>query len=128
MHLQTEAACIYSNTMLLATGDDYCPVIYILDRVALVTGGNKGMGLEICRQLATEGLTVVLTARNEERGAAALQKLKEAGLSNVVFHQLDITDAEGIARLADFMKSRFGRIDILVGQLGFKLNLLLLYA
>jgi (+)-neomenthol dehydrogenase len=89
--------------------------ILLLDRVAVVTGGNKGIGLEVCRQLASnKGLIVVLTARNDQRGASAVQKLKEAGHSNVIFHQLDTTDALSISRLADFLKSRFGRIDILV--------------
>ena len=84
------------------------------DRVAAVTGGNKGIGLEVCRQLAGAGATVVLTARDETRGAAAVEKLREAGLSDVMFHQLDITDAPSIARLADFLKARFGKLDILV--------------
>jgi (+)-neomenthol dehydrogenase len=86
-------------------------------RVAVVTGGNKGIGLEVCRQLAGNGVTVVLTARDETRGAAAVKKLRELGLSNVIFHQLDITDASSIARLADFVKTRFGRLDILVSLL-----------
>ncbi|PAN42569.1 hypothetical protein PAHAL_8G169900 [Panicum hallii] len=89
-------------------------------RIAVVTGGNKGIGFEVCRQLASKGITVILTARNEKRGSAAVQELKDAGLHNVIFHQLDITDAPGIARLADFLKARFGRIDFLVnnGALG----------
>lgn len=90
----------------------------------MVTGGNKGIGLEVCRQLAaasTSGLAVVvvLTARDEARGAAAVGKLRGLGLSNVVFHQLDITDAPSIARLADFLKTRFGKLDILVNNAGF---------
>ncbi|CAL5069067.1 unnamed protein product [Urochloa decumbens] len=83
-------------------------------RIAVVTGGNKGIGLEVCRQLAGAGITVVLTARDETRGAAAVEQLREAGLSDVIFHQLDITDAPSIARLADFLRTRFGKLDILV--------------
>ena len=45
-----------------------------LDRIAVVTGGNKGIGLEVCRQLAGDGATVVLTARDQTRGAAAAEK------------------------------------------------------
>lgn len=86
-------------------------------RIAVVTGGNKGIGLEVCRQLAVNGVTVVLTARDETRGGAAVEKLGELGLSSVIFHQLDITDASSIARLADFLKIRFGRLDILVSLL-----------
>ncbi|CAN6228988.1 unnamed protein product, partial [Urochloa humidicola] len=57
-------------------------------RIAVVTGGNKGIGLEVCRQLAGAGNTVVLTARDATRGTAAAEKLREAGLSGVIFHQL----------------------------------------
>ncbi|GJQ91625.1 (+)-neomenthol dehydrogenase-like protein [Tanacetum coccineum] len=57
---------------------------------AVVSGGNKGIGFEICRQLALNGLDVILTARNESRGIEAVNKLNVSGLSNVVFHQLDI--------------------------------------
>ncbi|CAM0903642.1 unnamed protein product [Alopecurus aequalis] len=85
-------------------------------RIAVVTGGNKGIGLEVCRQLASGGVTVVLTARDVTRGEAAMEKLKGLGLSDVVFHQLEITDASSIARLADFLKTRFGRLDILVNN------------
>ncbi|GJN02238.1 hypothetical protein PR202_ga19569 [Eleusine coracana subsp. coracana] len=55
----------------------------MVDRIAVVTGGNKGIGLEVCRQLATDGIIVVLTARDEKRGTEAVEKLKEARLSNV---------------------------------------------
>nr|CAB3484225.1 unnamed protein product [Digitaria exilis] len=74
-------------------------------RVAVVTGGNKGIGLEVCRQLAGNGVAVVLTARDEARGAAAVEKLRGDGLSSVIFHQLEVTDARSVARLADFLKA-----------------------
>ncbi|CAM0149919.1 unnamed protein product [Urochloa decumbens] len=82
-------------------------------RIAVVTGGNKGIGLEVCRQLAVSAITVVLTARDETKGAAAVEKLREQGISDVIFHQLDVTDASSIDRLAGFLKTRFGRVDIL---------------
>ncbi|XP_066347827.1 (+)-neomenthol dehydrogenase-like [Miscanthus floridulus] len=85
-------------------------------RVAVVTGGNKGIGLEVCRQLASNGITVVLTARDEKRGAAAVEELTDAGLSDVIFHQLEVTDAQSIAKLAGFLKARFGKLDILVNN------------
>ena len=86
-------------------------------RVAVVTGGNKGIGLEVCRQLASNGITVILTARDEERGASAVEKLTAAaGLSDVIFHQLEVTDAQSIAQLAGFLKERFGKLDILVSH------------
>ncbi|WVZ86514.1 hypothetical protein U9M48_033277 [Paspalum notatum var. saurae] len=87
-------------------------------RIAVVTGGNKGIGLEVCRQLATGGgVTVLLTARDETRGEAAVEKLREAGLSgDVIFHQLEITDDPSIARLAEFLRARFGKLDILINN------------
>ncbi|KAM0884270.1 hypothetical protein ACQ4PT_031124 [Festuca glaucescens] len=85
-------------------------------RIAVVTGGNKGIGFEVCRQLASDGVTVVLTARDETRGTAAVEKLKGLGISDVVFHQLDITNASNIAGLADFLKTRFGKLDVLVNN------------
>ncbi|XP_037469501.1 (+)-neomenthol dehydrogenase-like isoform X2 [Triticum dicoccoides] len=88
-------------------------------RVAVVTGGNKGIGFEVCRQLASDGeVTVVLTARDETRGTEAVEKLRALGLTDddVVFHQLDITDESSIASLGDFLKTRFGKLDILVNN------------
>ncbi|KAL4570804.1 hypothetical protein LXL04_026467 [Taraxacum kok-saghyz] len=86
-------------------------------RVAVVTGGNKGIGLEICRQLALSGVTVVLTARNEDRGIEAIKKLKVSGFDgDVVFHQLDVKDPTSVARLAKFVETQFKKLDILVNN------------
>lgn len=79
----------------------------------MVTGGNKGIGLEVCRQLADNGVSIVLTARDEARGVAAVEKLKALGLSDIIFHQLEVTDASSIDRLAAFLESRFRKLDIL---------------
>ncbi|TVU03014.1 hypothetical protein EJB05_51478, partial [Eragrostis curvula] len=88
------------------------------NEVAVVTGGNKGIGLEICRQLASNGVTVVLTARDEKRGVEAVNALKTQGLSNVVFHQLEVGDRSSAARLAGFIRQKFGKLDILVNNAG----------
>ncbi|XP_027906203.1 (+)-neomenthol dehydrogenase-like [Vigna unguiculata] len=88
-------------------------------RYAVVTGANKGIGYGICKKLALNGIVVVLTARNEKRGLEAVERLKEFGLSEVlVFHQLDVTDPPSVAALAQFIKTRFGRLDILVNNAG----------
>ncbi|KAF7825225.1 (+)-neomenthol dehydrogenase-like [Senna tora] len=90
-----------------------------IDRYAIVTGGNKGIGYGICKKLASKGIMVILTARNEKRGLEAVQSLKEFGVSDfVVFHQLDVTDPSSVASLADFIKTQFGRLDILVNNAG----------
>ncbi|KAK9052890.1 hypothetical protein SSX86_029520 [Deinandra increscens subsp. villosa] len=85
-------------------------------RCAVVTGGNKGIGYEICRQLALEGIEVILTARNESRGVEAVEKLNASGIKNVVFHQLDIADSTSVANLVKFVDRRFKKLDILVNN------------
>ncbi|KAH9574525.1 hypothetical protein CY35_01G062900 [Sphagnum magellanicum] len=88
------------------------------DTVAVVTGANKGIGLEIVRQLAKEGITVVLTARDETRGEEALESLKRQELHNVNFHPLDVTSQESILALADWLHKTYGGIDILINNAG----------
>ncbi|KAH6765988.1 hypothetical protein C2S52_016971 [Perilla frutescens var. hirtella] len=87
-------------------------------RIAVVSGGNRGIGFETVRQLAAAGATVVLTARNEKRGVEAMKLLHQSGLSNVLFHQLDVQDARSIQSLAEFIQTRFQRLDILVNNAG----------
>jgi NAD(P)-dependent dehydrogenase (short-subunit alcohol dehydrogenase family) len=83
-------------------------------RVALVSGGNRGIGLEICRQLAGRGIAVILGSRDEEAGREAAESLP----GNVVAHQLDVADEESVDRLAAFVEGEFGRLDILVNNAG----------
>ncbi|KAK3154740.1 hypothetical protein QOZ80_2BG0194550 [Eleusine coracana subsp. coracana] len=85
-------------------------------RVAVVTGGNRGIGLEICRQLASNGVSVVLTARDEKKGSQAAEDLQKSGLSDVIFHRLDIADRSSVRQLAEFVKTEFGKLDILVNN------------
>ncbi|KAK9927261.1 hypothetical protein M0R45_024453 [Rubus argutus] len=85
-------------------------------KIAVVTGANKGIGLEISWQLASKGVGVVLTARDVKRGTEAVEKLKASGFSHVVFHQLDVTVPTTIASLVDFLKTQFGKLDILVNN------------
>nr|ACN87276.1 short chain dehydrogenase/reductase [Papaver bracteatum] len=86
-------------------------------RCAVVTGGNKGIGFEICKQLASNGITVVLTSRDIKKGLEAVEKLKICN-KNVVFHQLDVVNPITISSLADFIKAHFGKLDILVNNAG----------
>jgi NAD(P)-dependent dehydrogenase (short-subunit alcohol dehydrogenase family) len=83
-------------------------------RVALVSGGNRGIGLEVVRQLAGRGITAILGSRDEESGRAAAEGLS----GNVVVRQLDVTDEGSVARLAAFVEDEFGRLDILVNNAG----------
>ncbi|CAN1176914.1 (+)-neomenthol dehydrogenase [Linum perenne] len=90
-------------------------------RYAVVTGGNKGIGYEICKQLASNGILVVLTARDRDRGLQAVQQLIDDDSSladSIVFQQLDVTDTSSISSLASFIKTQFGKLDILVNNAG----------
>ncbi|KAL5061989.1 hypothetical protein RYX36_023726 [Vicia faba] len=88
-------------------------------RYAVVTGANKGIGFAVCKQLASKGVTVVLTARDENRGLEAVDELKQLSLSGlVVFHQLDVTVPASITSFADFIQNQFGKLDILVNNAG----------
>ena len=86
-------------------------------RIALVTGGNRGIGLEICRQLAARGLSVVLTARTGSEGRAAAKTLQDAGL-DVEFHRLDVSSCRSIRACVSAIAERRGRIDVLVNNAG----------
>jgi NAD(P)-dependent dehydrogenase (short-subunit alcohol dehydrogenase family) len=85
--------------------------------VIVVTGGNRGIGFEVCRQLARRGAQVVLTARQPEPGAEAVKRL-EAEKLLVQFHPLNVTDPAGAAALRDHLQRTFGRLDVLINNAG----------
>lgn len=84
-------------------------------KTILVTGANKGIGKEICRQLANKGHNVILTARNEEAGRKTLQELNN---KNLRFRQMDISDKNSIASVRDHIKREFGSLDVLINNAG----------
>ncbi|XP_076931725.1 (+)-neomenthol dehydrogenase-like [Bidens hawaiensis] len=86
-------------------------------RYAIVIGSNQGIGLAICKQLASKGVQVVLTARDEEKGKTAMKTLEGCSFfKHLVFHQLDVLDPSSISSLVDFVKSKYGKLDILVNN------------
>eukprot|EP00164_Ancoracysta_twista_P002619 GFYU01003485.1.p1 GENE.GFYU01003485.1~~GFYU01003485.1.p1 ORF type:complete len:276 (-),score=44.70 GFYU01003485.1:89-916(-) len=86
-------------------------------RTAIVTGGNKGIGLEICRRFLRAGLDVILAARSEERGLAACSELKRENAGyQVEFYQLDITSSASIDAFVGQVKDSLGKVDILVNN------------
>jgi NAD(P)-dependent dehydrogenase (short-subunit alcohol dehydrogenase family) len=84
------------------------------NRVALVTGANQGVGLQVAKELTANGLTVLVGSRNFERGEAAA---KEAGPGAVAL-QLDVTDGDSIAAAAERIRHEIGRLDLLVNNAG----------
>jgi NAD(P)-dependent dehydrogenase (short-subunit alcohol dehydrogenase family) len=84
-------------------------------KIALVTGANKGIGFEICKQLSQLGLKVILTARNKEKGEHAAKKLTDKDL-DVTFYKLDVTDKEDIVDVYNEIERKFSRLDILVNN------------
>jgi NAD(P)-dependent dehydrogenase (short-subunit alcohol dehydrogenase family) len=84
-------------------------------RIALVTGANRGLGFETCRQLAQLGLTVILSARDVTKGEKAAKQLIERGL-DVIFYELDVSNQSYISRIAYQIEQRFGRLDVLVNN------------
>ena len=86
-------------------------------RVAVVTGGNKGIGLAICRQLAARGLRVILTSRDVAKGQAAQKKLSDEG-ADVVYHRLDVDNDDSVAEIARYVEAEQGRVDVLVNNAG----------
>lgn len=79
-------------------------------RTALITGGNRGLGLETCRQLVHLGYVVILTARDSADGAAAAKAI------GADFHALDVTDPASIAALGDWLRASGRVVDVLVNN------------
>lgn len=86
-------------------------------KIALVTGANRGLGLETCRQLAALGLHPVLTSRNPDEGRAAAGTLQQEGME-VEFHPLDVSGPGSISALINTLATRHGRIDVLINNAG----------
>jgi NAD(P)-dependent dehydrogenase (short-subunit alcohol dehydrogenase family) len=83
--------------------------------VALVTGANRGLGFGIARRVGETGATVLVGARDPNRGAAAANALSAAGLK-AIFVRLDVTEITTIAAAARMIEERFGRLDILINN------------
>ena len=87
------------------------------EKIALVTGGNRGIGLEICRQLSRLGVFVVLGSRNASQGISVARELVSGG-GKVEARQLDVSNLENIKDCMTSIRKQFGRLDILVNNAG----------
>ncbi|WVZ24733.1 hypothetical protein V8G54_003277 [Vigna mungo] len=92
------------------------------ETIAVVTGGNRGIGFEISRQLADHGVTVILTSRDASVGVESIKVLQEGGLQDVACHQLDLLDPSSISEFGDWLKENYGGLDILVNNAGVNFN------
>jgi NAD(P)-dependent dehydrogenase (short-subunit alcohol dehydrogenase family) len=88
-----------------------------MKRTALVTGANRGIGLEVSRQLAAAGFEVILTARYAAKGQAAAAELQREGL-NVIARELDVSDPASILAARNWLQSERGFLDVLVNNAG----------
>ena len=86
-----------------------------IKKIALVTGANRGIGFETCRQLSQLNLTVLLTARDTTKGEVATKQLTDKGL-DVIYYQLDVSNKNNIKSIFDKIEQQFGRLDILINN------------
>lgn len=89
----------------------------LTDKIALVTGGNGGIGLGMARGLGQAGATILVVGRNAEKSAAALRELQAGGIRAESL-PTDVTDETAVARLFARVQDRYGRLDILVNNAG----------
>jgi len=90
-------------------------------RLALITGANKGIGFEICRQLARKGLRVLLTSRDARKGVKAQKILLQENL-DVLFHELDVTVLSSVQALVKYVEKEHGGVDALVNNAGIMID------
>lgn len=86
-------------------------------RIALVTGGTRGIGFEIVTQLAQRGMTVLLGARDRARGEEAASRI-DAGSGAVEVVEIDVSEDASVTAAAENVTTRFGRLDVLVNNAG----------
>jgi NAD(P)-dependent dehydrogenase (short-subunit alcohol dehydrogenase family) len=95
-------------------------------RIALVTGANKGIGFEVARQLARRNFRVFIGARNEKAGLAAVQKLNKEGekedYGEIAFIEIDVSKPDSIRRAAEEFSKKSDRLDTLVNNAGILLD------
>ena len=90
-------------------------------RLAVITGANKGIGFEICRQLARKGLRVLLTSRDARKGVKAQKILLQENL-DVLFHELDVTVLSSVQAFTKYVKREHGGVDALVNNAGIMID------
>ena len=90
-------------------------------KIALITGANKGIGFETARQLGAKDITVIIGARNEQKGEAAAQNLRDQGIDGHAI-VIDVSNQQSIESAAAKITKQFGRLDVLVNNAGVMLD------
>jgi NAD(P)-dependent dehydrogenase (short-subunit alcohol dehydrogenase family) len=88
------------------------------DKVAFITGANKGLGLETARGLGELGIAVVIGSRDETNGQNAADSLRKQGIANVEAVRFDVNRSEDHDEIARHLERRYGKLDILVNNAG----------
>ncbi|PHT66528.1 hypothetical protein T459_30953 [Capsicum annuum] len=118
---ETSSKCMQENPLFEVGCETPFSTLFlymIFPMVCSSDWGDKGIGYETCKQLASKGVVVVLTSRDEKRDIQAIERLKEESNftdEQILFHQLDVMDPTSISSLVNFIKTKFGRLDILEG-------------
>jgi NAD(P)-dependent dehydrogenase (short-subunit alcohol dehydrogenase family) len=92
------------------------------EKIAFITGANRGLGLETARGLGKLGITVLLGARERAKGEQAAAALRQEGIAHVEPVEFDVRKRDDHRRLAESLEKRFGRLDILVNNAGVQLD------
>ena len=91
--------------------------------IIFITGGNRGLGKETAKQLASKNHTIIISARNEEKGLKALKELKTATRNNDIhFVKMDVTNSEDINHAYQWINHQFGALDVLINNAAIILN------
>lgn len=88
-----------------------------MDKIALITGANRGLGFEAARQLATKGVRVIISARDHKKAEEAQELLKKEGL-DVEIIELDVSNQQSIHNAAKEIESRHGHLHVLINNAG----------
>ncbi|WP_057914958.1 SDR family oxidoreductase [Peribacillus muralis] len=85
--------------------------------IAFVTGGNRGIGFELVKQLAVKGFKVILSSRDPKKGYEALEKLKDPNL-DISYMMMDVDEQDSIRQSAHTVNEKYGRLDVLINNAG----------
>ena len=89
------------------------------DKIVIITGGSRGIGLETTKDLLRQGATVIIASRNADQANKAIETIQnDSQKARCEFMHLDLTDYENINQFVEKIKSKYGKIDILINNAG----------